>query len=1387
MKSWLCQLTFAFALLAAVEVHAQHAVGFVWDRSVNWTVSGSAPTSASYLDSTGSNVWSYSSVVGGDQINDAGTAKWWTLPRQPLVAGSWFGLPVFDVAGTALPYFSSATAQVDNGNDTRAPLLAWRNPAGDGAVVRIGGRIRWNGPTATNTTAADYVLALHRVATNTWEVLDSNVFTPIGDSMAANAVHERNYATGGAQARSPVWLFANDVIVWGFKRHADWTGIGWFNMNDDLLTLTLEGVNVALPAPANLSATAEGYAAQLSWGDAAGGLAPYTVERSVEGGAFAVVAALPAGSTSYRDALLPPGASITYRVTVGSGPLAGSATAGMFTPARSPRSMPDDAYANTRDFGMLWWRDGVRGARVWCVKTSRYALRFEADSLNLTTIFPHGTRADEAATLLEANAVSIPASAPASTLACQFIGNGGTHAVQAFSSDLDDSHLVENGRFYQRRWQKVKTAAGPALNHLQSGLEVCAWPDRVSFVLRLIPTAAVTNGQMTVSLNLADVFGTLTSSGAMQALARSDGSGFAFVKSAGTTALSIDAATATMTVQTEAGAWNAGEERSCGFVVYPLASVAANLASVAQSEAAPLTVTATQTLPVVADAVRAVAYDVDRGFHQITLRHNNPLDDRVELTRVSIANPTASAREVRLNFAKGNPVAQITGVSCILRDDDGNPCGIPVQLSKNWHTAGDERWEGPWFHGLTMLTVPAATTLHFQVLLAGHHYGGVPAASHAQLSLVGWGQHQAWDESAIGAYGEQFTYEPDGDQTACIGADSRPILLLSTAGTTKQWTGNFGGFDFLRFFNTSNQHQRHRRVRTMYQRYSPALTDVTYAAELSNGAMSGTYSASIARSADFSRAFHRFRFEATSNVSFNRLVFFQLAADTYNYACGTAHSQGNAELATPARQWTATFGSNANIAPVTALSGRSPWFYTADGPAPTGFRAANRGYILRRWQARIGGVENVAPHYVERSLSAAAGARENGSAIDLVPPPGVTSLQAGDYIEGEIERVIHPRDAADYYGPDTAFQTALATYANTPDLMLREAIGNDLIVNVTTGALERSYPVQVRAAQGVAAFSITRGVGYVPISITGLGDYRSPVLEENVGGTWTAITQATAGKDFWQCDFNVASATWETTFNVKMDAAFQSNADLLNAPVTRTFRYRQAATPTVLAIADTTTGAGAPVQVTVNLTDADSAAASLSVSATSSNPALIPTGGIAFTGSGASRTLTLTPAAGQTGPVTITVLVHDGSLASARTFTLTVLTLLEQWRQSQFGIFTDTGAAADTADPDGDGFRNADECTLGTNALTFTASPLAATKSGSTVTLTFTALAATGPGYTGLTRRYTVETTADLANPLSWQPVPGHAGIVGANQLVTLDLPLAGAPQFFRLRVTLAP
>lgn len=72
------------------------------------------------------------------------------------------------------------------------------------------------------------------------------------------------------------------------------------------------------------------------------------------------------------------------------------------------------------------------------------------------------------------------------------------------------------------------------------------------------------------------------------------------------------------------------------------------------------------------------------------------------------------------------------------------------------------------------------------------------------------------------------------------------------------------------------------------------------------------------------------------------------------------------------------------------------------------------------------------------------------------------------------------------------------------------------------------------------------------------------------------------------------------------------------------------------------------------IADAEEGAGALTMAATSSNPLLVPNGNIFFGGAGATRTLTATPAAGQTGLTTITVTVSDGVQTAARSFVLTV-------------------------------------------------------------------------------------------------------------------------------------
>ncbi|MBA3709271.1 MAG: hypothetical protein H0W83_10685 [Planctomycetes bacterium] len=96
--------------------------------------------------------------------------------------------------------------------------------------------------------------------------------------------------------------------------------------------------------------------------------------------------------------------------------------------------------------------------------------------------------------------------------------------------------------------------------------------------------------------------------------------------------------------------------------------------------------------------------------------------------------------------------------------------------------------------------------------------------------------------------------------------------------------------------------------------------------------------------------------------------------------------------------------------------------------------------------------------------------------------------------------------------------------------------------------------------------------------------------------------------------------------------------------------------PNISAIADRTTGAGTPTPaIGFTIGDAQSAATALSVSGLSSNPALVPNSAIVFAGTGAARTVTVTPAAGQSGTALITITVSDGSMSAQSTFTLTVI------------------------------------------------------------------------------------------------------------------------------------
>ena len=179
------------------------------------------------------------------------------------------------------------------------------------------------------------------------------------------------------------------------------------------------------------------------------------------------------------------------------------------------------------------------------------------------------------------------------------------------------------------------------------------------------------------------------------------------------------------------------------------------------------------------------------------------------------------------------------------------------------------------------------------------------------------------------------------------------------------------------------------------------------------------------------------------------------------------------------------------------------------------------------------------------------------------------------------------------------------------------------------------------------------------------------------------------------------------------------------------------------------------------------------------------------------------------GTTTVTVTATDAAgNAGTATFTVTVtpLTPAENWRYANFGTAANTGAAAGTADADGDGKTNAVELAFGTDpnnagsgpgALTFTGTfagggtigqrgqPIVRAEGTDRRALFMRRIDYAAAGLT-----YAVEFTGDLTTWEASTETPVTLASDGVYEIVSVPYPsfVSGKEaRYFRVRVTLAP
>ena len=512
--------------------------------------------------------------------------------------------------------------------------------------------------------------------------------------------------------------------------------------------------------------------------------------------------------------------------------------------------------------------------------------------------------------------------------------------------------------------------------------------------------------------------------------------------------------------------------------------------------------------------------------------------DRLEKWRVTLSNDSDAERVATLIFVPDHFQLAV-GVTALLCDPDGTPTGIPVQLSKNWHAQPkltDVQHQGPWFHGCTLVHVPPHARREFVFEMAYARYGGIPAASHAQLSLLGWAHNQFWDEAAIGCFGESACFEPGRVQRRCFIDDLRPLLTYSHPGSKRYgWSGNCGGGDFLMWIDACGDYQSARATQTDYRACGPCLTNVQYAEQTRGGELFARMSVSLERSDDYVRVLQHLHYEVRKPMTWQRLAFYQLGADHYNSTPATRVAIGNSGGL--CEEWSPPAGSGAYQHRAIPLPGPNPWIsiHGADPVKITpGNTGAARGLIVRSWNAILGGRKNTTPHLSVFVRTDVAGPR---TILELSPPPDVTRLLPGDVVDADLELLVFPADVESYYGPNETFRQALKSGANSWALTQREACGNALDVDVDAGSLQQRYPLTIRTdASNRAAAHFRGGIGFVPVIFTGLQTHRA--FELLIDGK--PLNQAVHGNDFWQTDYDPASREWSITYNIPQPAGLTS-------------------------------------------------------------------------------------------------------------------------------------------------------------------------------------------------------------------------------------------------------
>jgi hypothetical protein len=799
--------------------------------------------------------------------------------------------------------------------------------------------------------------------------------------------------------------------------------------------------------------------------------------------------------------------------------------------------------------------------RKFSNQTSSYNLSINYNTLNINSLTINTQNTLPSAAFKESVATTFPN--PQSGNIDYKIVQNGTPLYEKTKSPtklgVKIGQLVNYGTWCNRRVvDSLNFTNNPSVYGAFTGIEFTNWHNRFKITFHLKPRVTITNAQLQLSVELPTAYATLFNTGNIYGFAKS-ASGEGFAVKGGATSNSTAVNGNTLLVKTAAKDLLANTSYEVSVIFYAVKNNFSKVYASTPDDLEETTITIQQTLPDNKTNVPAF-YDQDEGMYVIDVPNYNmgygncANVDLLQNIKIQLKNSQMTDKRVRFCFRQVSP-KNVVGFSSMLRNPNGDPTGIPLQISKNWHgKVTDKLYSGTWIKEYAELIVPANSTFNFDYTRSGAKWGTVYGAFSHQLCVVGADVPRGgWLQAGLGGFAENITHSPDYEYGKANICDYRPFLTTNAAygGKSKEcnWTGNVGGMDMWIYENNNATRIYQSQVKTRFNKYGPNLSETSVSAFSSDNKLKLDYTFYLNRSDDYTRVFYKLKIKALQATSFSRFDIFQLGSDTYNLLKAQSLAYGNSTGLVS--EFTPTNDtSNDYTTTAIALTGSTPWIWAGDGKYTRKYGTdaieTNNGLIIRSYTASFDGKANNTPYFRERvSSKGSADAGQNPTSYCLVTPPNVTRFAVGDSIEVLLETCILPKQVIDYYGPNNNFHKALEQFGNTWELLYREAKGNTIVATSPVNTINNSYPLTVKTINNSAIVSINGGKGYIPVVFSGLTSVTCPKLWRANNNAWELVDQSNKGNDFWQAEFNVETGLFDLIYNVNQDIANDEAASIL--------------------------------------------------------------------------------------------------------------------------------------------------------------------------------------------------------------------------------------------------